>query len=284
VALNSTQFNIARGVGPLVGGLMIAGGGVGWALALNPISFLAVLSALLTIEDPPRMRPPPSDLSGPAGVEAKRPPAASAGLIEGFGDAWRHGRSRPGIFSCMVTVTLVSVLGSPLFSFLAKFNDDIYELGDTGYALLAAAQGLGGIAAAPFLPRVASVIPRSRIILISTLLYGTCVTFTAVAPNEWFAGAALCLAGAAYLATAATNNTTIQIQVDDAYRGRVLAIYVMGLTAGLPLGAQIQGLLAERFGLTPVVAIAGLMLVMVTLARWAAGHFTNLDDERTQPT
>ena len=70
------------------------------------------------------MRPPPSDLSGPAGVEAKRPPAASAGLIEGFGDAWRHGRSRPGIFSCMVTVTLVSVLGSPLFSFLAKFNDD----------------------------------------------------------------------------------------------------------------------------------------------------------------
>ena len=91
---------------------------------------------------------------------------------------------------------------------------------------------------------------------------------------------ALFAAGAAYLTLASSLNTTIQLQVDESMRGKVLAFYVMCLTASLPLGAQLLGFVAETpIGLQVTVGLSGLVLVGVTLVLRALGRFAPMDDE-----
>ena len=267
VTLNSTQFNIARGVGPLVAGLFIGidALGISWALALNPVSYLAVLFALTRIHVPRIERP----------VVVGRPQ-----VLRNFATAIAYVRRVPGILACVVVIIFVAFLGSPTFSFLPKFNDDIFQAGDRSYALLIAAQGLGGIAASPFVPALGQRMARSRLIAGALMLYGSSIAVVGFAPVYALAVAALFAAGAAYLTLASALNTTIQLQVDESMRGKVLAFYVMCLTASLPLGAQVLGFVAETpLGLQVTVGAAGLVLVGVTAVLQMSGRFAPMDDE-----
>ena len=122
--------------------------------------------------------------------------------------------------------------------------------------------------------------PRSRLISGALMLYGGSIAVVGFASHYVLAVVALFAAGAAYLALASALNTTIQLQVDESMRGKVLAFYVMCLTASLPLGAQMLGFIAETpIGLQVTVGLAGLVLVGVTLVLQMAGRFAPVDDE-----
>ena len=145
---------------------------------------------------------------------------------------------------------------------------------------LIAAQGLGGIAASPFVPALGQRVTRSRLISGALMVYGVSIAVVGFAPVYALAVVALFAAGAAYLALASALNTTIQLQVDESMRGKVLAFYVMCLTASLPLGAQVLGFIAETpVGLQFTVGSAGLVLVGVTVVLRMFGRFAPMDDE-----
>ena len=122
--------------------------------------------------------------------------------------------------------------------------------------------------------------PRSRLISGALLLYGGSIAVVGFSSVYAIAVVALFAAGAAYLTLASSLNTTIQLQVDESMRGKVLAFYVMCLTASLPLGAQLLGFVAETpLGLQVTVGLSGLMLVVVTLVLRMAGRFAPMDDD-----
>jgi predicted MFS family arabinose efflux permease len=201
-------------------------------------------------------------------------------VLRNFASAIGYVRRVPGIMACVVVVVFVAFLGSPTFSFLPKFNDDIFQAGNRSYALLIAAQGLGGIAASPFVPALGQRMTRSRLISGALMVYGVSIAVVGFAPVYALAVMALFAAGAAYLALASALNTTIQLQVDESMRGKVLAFYVMCLTASLPLGAQVLGFIAETpVGLQFTVGSAGLVLVGVTVVLRMFGRFAPMDDE-----
>ncbi len=267
VTLNSTQFNIARGLGPLLAGILIGIDrlGISWALAVNPISYVAVLIALSRIRV--------DRIDRPARVGRPR-------VLRDFGVAITYVRGAPGILICVVAIIFVGFLGSPVFSFLPKFNDDIFGAGTRAYALLTAAQGLGGIAASPFVPALGKRLARSRLVASALMLYGGSIAVVGFAPVYGVAVAALFVAGAAYLTLASVLNTTIQLQVDETMRGTVLAFYVMCLTASLPIGAQVLGFIAESaVGLQVTVGVSGLVLAGVAVGLRVAGRFGPMDDE-----
>jgi predicted MFS family arabinose efflux permease len=107
----------------------------------------------------------------------------------------------------------------------------------------------------------------------------------AVAPGYWFGIAALLVMGATYLAFAATLNTTLQLLVEDARRGRIIAVYLMGLTLALPVGALIQGWLVEQVGPRPTVTGAALALLAATAALAVGGWFGAMDEpDQLQPS
>lgn len=263
VTLNSAQFNAARAFGPALGGLILGTLGVGWAFLLNAGSFLAVLAALAAVRVPRLPRP-----AGPRGT-----------LRDEFRATARSVRRRPGIVACFVIVAALGALGSPVFQLLVVFAKEVFAVGDVRYGLLGAALGVGAIVTAPFVAGPGAGLRRSRLITAAVLAYGAALVAFALAPGYVFGLAALMVLGGGYLAIASTLNTTIQLQVDEAVRGKVLAVYFMLLTAALPLGALGQGLLAQAIGPRVAVALAGgAFLAIVGWLRWGTGLVARMDD------
>ena len=91
---------------------------------------------------------------------------------------------------------------------------------------------------------------------------------------------AIACAGAAFLAVVSTLNTTVQLLVEERFRGRVMALYVMGFTAAYPIGSLVQGWIADAIGVRTVVTGAGVVLLVVTFVARLTPVFDRLDRRR----
>jgi predicted MFS family arabinose efflux permease len=109
--------------------------------------------------------------------------------------------------------------------------------------------------------------------------YGSALLVFALAPVYSIAVVGLLGAGAGYLAIASTLNTTIQLQVDERVRGKVLSLYVMALTVSVPIGSLLQGWAAEAIGPRITVAVSGGAFLLVAFALRAKGSLLRMDDE-----
>ncbi|MET0805092.1 MAG: MFS transporter [Acidimicrobiales bacterium] len=105
----------------------------------------------------------------------------------------------------------------------------------------------------------------------------------ALAPNAYVGFVGLLGVGAGYLTIASSLNTTIQLQVDEQMRGKVLAFYVLSITLCAPLGSLLQGALAEVIGPRATVAAGGVCFVRGLGLLRARGSLAHLDDEVAQP-
>lgn len=270
VTLNSTQFNAARAFGPAIGGLVLATLGVPWAFLINAVSFLAVIGALLLIHVP-RL---------PKVARQDRP-----GVLREFWSSLGYSRARPGILACLIAVLALGGLGSPMIQLFPAFAHQVFDVGDLSYGLLGASLGLGSILAAPLIAGPGSGLARSRLVEIAMVGYGAAIVAFGLAPVYPLAIVALLVAGAGYLAIASTLNTTIQLQVDEVMRGKVIAVYIMFLTAALPIGSLIQGVLAQLVGPQAAVAVFGVLFLAVCgWLRFGTGLLVHLDDVRPAVT
>jgi MFS family permease len=264
VTLNSTQFNAARAFGPAVGGIVLGVFGAGAAFLVNALSFFAVIVALLLVKVP-------------------RLPRAhdQRGVLRQFAEALRYVRGMPGIAACFLLVLALGALGGPLFQLLAVFAERVFDVGDVAYGFLGASLGIGAVIAAPIIAGPGTGLLRSRLTLIATTSYGGSLVLFALAPTYGVAVVGLLICGGAYLAIASTLNTTIQLQVDEIMRGKVLAAYIMFLTLAMPLGALVQGALAEVVGARATVAGAGALFVAVTAYLALATNYVSAMDEES---
>jgi predicted MFS family arabinose efflux permease len=265
VTLNSTQFNAARAFGPALGGLVLGTAGVGAAFLVNALSFVAVIVALALVRVPRLERAP-----------------GHHGVMREFWSALVYVRGRPGITACFLIVFGLGALGGPLFQLLAVFAERVFQVSDIRYGLLGASLGIGAVIAAPLIAGRGSGMARSRLAAVAASVYGIALVGFALSPSYLLAVLTLMVAGGSYLAIASTLNTTIQLQVDETMRGKVLAAYLMGLTLTMPIGALVQGALAELVGARVTVAVAGgLFLALVTWLRLATGYVSAMDDTRS---
>lgn len=263
VTLNSAQFNGARAFGPALGGVVLATLGPSGAFALNALSYLAVLGALASIR------------SHPAAIQDGA--ATRSSVLGETRETIAYIRQVPGIAACVLVVAAVGFFGSPVFPLLVVFAKEVFEVSDSLYGVLGAALGIGGIVATPFIAGRGSGMRRSRLGSLGLGLYAVSLIGFALAPVFAVAVVALVAAGGAYLAVSSTLNTTIQVQVEEQRRGKVLALYVMGLTSSYPLGSLVQGAVADWVGVRAVTACAGLALGLVWFRLRATRRFLTMD-------
>ncbi len=247
VTLNSTQFNASRAVGPALAGIVLATLGAGWAFLINAVSYGAVLIPLLMMRSRSEMVP----------ARGRARP-----LVEMM-DAARHSAREPGILASLLTVTALGFFGGPLVQLLVVFAEEVFGVSDVAYGMLGAALGVGAILGAPFIAGPGSGMRRSTLLRVSVVAYGASLVVFGLAPTYGVALGCLLVSGAGWLAIASTLNTTIQLQVEEAMRGKVLALYLMLLTASMPIGALLQGWLADVVGARVTVAGAGLLFLVV---------------------
>lgn len=263
VALNSMTFNLARIVGPAVAGLMITAVGTGWVFLVNAASFAAVLAGLAVMDSARLHRGDPV-------------PAERGQLVDGL----RYVRARPELVAVLLLVFCVGTFGLNFEATLAVVARDVFARGADAYGLLSTLLAVGTLAGATIAARRSGRgPPRLRLVFGAALAFGALETAVGLMPTIVWMGAALVLAGAASLLFTTAANSTVQLSVDAAMRGRVMGLYILVFLGGKPLGGPLMGWVAEQFGgraplwaggVLSMLAAAGCALVLLRRAAPAA--------------
>ena len=248
IALNSSIFNAARLVGPAIAGFAIAAVGEGWVIILNGVSYVAVLSGLLSMQLRPRSAQPPG------GAVLKR-------LADGF----RYAFGFPPIRALLLLVASVSLLGVPYTVLLPVIATDVLGGGPRTLGMLMAATGFGALAGALYLAGRSTVVGLGRVIVASALTFGTALILFAFTRSVFLAIPLLAVAGFGMMAQMASSNTVLQTVVDDDKRGRVMSFYSMAFMGTAPFGSLILGAMADRIGADWAIAIGGLACLVAAI-------------------
>lgn len=254
VRVNSMQFVAARAFGPALAGLVLEAYGAGTAFFLNAISFVLVLGALVAIQ--PR--------AVPVDVAAGR-------VRDHFKEAVAYVRARQAILLPVITITMVSFLGSSVVQLTPAFAKDEFGVGRSAYGFLVSAFGIGAVLGSIIVALWADRTPRSRVAIFALLLFAGGELLFGGAPTYAVGVVGMFVMGSAYVMIATALNTSIQARVDETHRGRAMSIYLMGLLAGVPLGSLLQGTIASGIGLRATVLGSGALLVGWTLV--AVGRY-----------
>jgi MFS family permease len=255
VTLNSAQFNVSRAIGFMLGGLALYSVGPGLSFFVNGVSYLAVLGALAAIS--PRPAPGVEPIAGVEPLEVTAPAAGPATFRLGLA----YVREHPGLQLAVISCGVVMFLGGPVIQLAPVFARDTFGVDERAYGFLAAALGIGATAGSVVISAFGDGVRRSKLIVTAIVVYGLAVLGMALTPTYEGGLAAMAVIGLAYLSVASVLITSIQLAVDDRFRGRVLALYGMVFTGAYPLGSVLQGIATDRFGVRTVVGVAGVALL-----------------------
>jgi MFS family permease len=259
VALNSMLMNGARFVGPALAGFAVAAIGEAWCFAINAASYLAVLLALLAIDAPPNA--------------PHRTPAWRA-FREGVGYAWSHADIRPRL----LMVAAVSFLVTPYAVLMPLFASEIYGGDARTYGLLIGCAGAGSLLAGLYLASRKDTARLPRRIGTAVLASGAGLALFAANHVLALAFPIVMAMGFAIITVIAGSNTLIQVQVADAYRGRVMAIFSMAFLGIAPLGSLAVGHVAQWAGVQPTLIACGIATIAVGWAARGMGEKTGAAD------
>ncbi len=250
IAMNSIQFNVARVIGPVLGGLALTQLGAAWCFGLNGLSFVAVIVSLVSL----RIRFVPADRTG----------SMLDSIRQGFGFI----RAKRGMSALIVLAFLATMLGIPLMVFLPVFAKDVFRQGPAGYTLLLAFSGAGSIAGALSVAAAGNARRKGRVIVITLVALG--ILMLGFATSRWLpvSCALVFLAGAAMIAVFATLSSLVQLLTQDEMRGRVMSVYNVAFRGGMPMGSLLAGSLAPSLTAPVVLAIYGVLMTLLGLYFW----------------
>jgi len=253
VALNSAMFNAARIVGPAVAGITIAVVGIAPAFLLNGLSFVAVIGALLAMRDVELRR-----------VEHGPTPRSAGAVLDNLVEGLRYVRRTPLVLLPVLVVGGVSAAGMNFSVIFPAFVRDDLGGGAAAYGLLMAAFGVGSLVAALHLAARGRARPWA--IVGGALLLG--IAEIAMAPVRILGVAAALGFAAGYgaITMAANGNSTIQVSVPDALRGRVMSVYTTVFVGSTPVGGLAAGALASTIGVSATIAVGGAISVAIAVA------------------
>jgi predicted MFS family arabinose efflux permease len=241
IAINSTIFNLGRAVGPAVGGLLIGPFGVATLFFLNFACFLVHSVNLLRIK----------------GRHAEHFERRRKGLWREIGDSMAYVARHPGIGPMLVLLTVSSILSRPVAEMLPGFADDVFSRGSEGLGWLLGAMGAGGLTGAVWLTRRGTGPGLTRVIVTQTLVMGATTLAFALSGSYWLGLAMIFAVGFAQTVAGTATQSSFQMAVEPAVRGRVMSIYSMVWRGTPAIGAIVVGWVAEITGLSWAVAGAG---------------------------
>ena len=245
VALNSAGFNIARAVGPALGGLLIAAiccgvTGSGWAFLINAFSFFGVILFLYHWK--------------PAKTEARNGTTTFMGAI---GVGLRYARLEPRIRRVLVRTLLFSIFASVFWALLPLIAS---KFGAEGFGAMLAFFGLGALGGAGVLALARRHFSPDAVIACATLVFAVALCGLVRSPSLSIASVFSAAAGLAWISILATLNTAAQTAAPAWVRARVISMYVLVLQGGLALGSAIWGVVASNAGVHFTLTFAAIAL------------------------
>jgi MFS family permease len=258
IALSAAQFNLARFIGPAIGGLIVV-----WSAAaafyFNALSFLFVIVALLLVrtETPGYPRPP-------------------EGMTEHIKEGVRFVLGFKWMVTLLVSVAVISFFGFALIVLVPSLARDVLGRGSGGYGLLLGILGLGAFAGAPLVTYLGERVGERNVMRVSALTLGLSMTALSFSRAYWLSCVLLFGVGMSFLMMSASINTLLQGDVDREIRGRIMSLFIMMLVGVFPIGGQVLGLISDATSTPTAILIGGSACTALALVLLA---FRGLTDE-----
>ena len=250
IAMNSTQFQLSRVVGPALAGVAFRVFGLAGCFFANALSFVAVIAALTRVRS---LRDPNVATHS---VRDRR--ALWRDLIEGF----RYVRNRPRVSALLMLSAVNSLFGAPYFTMVPIYARDIFHLGETGLALMMGTAGAGAFGGALLVAYLGDFRRKGQFVLGGAIVFGICISNFALSTNLTHSLMFLFGLGFALVVSVAITNTLLQKLVTDQMRGRVMSMFIMSFMGTMPIGNLVAGALSKRYGPQKILAVGGLVVTL----------------------
>jgi predicted MFS family arabinose efflux permease len=247
IALNSIQFNLARIIGPVLGGVALTRLGAEWCFSLNGLSYIAVIATLLLVQP------------------AFRPSGDSKPMLDSMRQGIEFVRGKRAMVSLIVIAFLMTMLGFPMIVFLPVFARDIFHLGPDGLRNFLVVSGAGSILGALLVATFHQGRRKGQVAVVGLVLLGILVLGFSRSTLLALSFVTLFLGSATLMVVFSTISSLVQLITTDEMRGRVMSVYNLAFRGGMPFGSLIAGSFVHDFGAPAVVAVAGVLLSMLGL-------------------
>jgi MFS family permease/quinol monooxygenase YgiN len=243
VALGGVGLNVARAIGPALGGVVAAVAGSGAVFLLNALTFLGVIGVVYTWRrTPPERRLPPEHVLG----------AMRAGV--------RYVRHAPMFRAVLIRTAVFIVCGSATWALLPVVSREL-GLSALGYGVLLGCLGLGAVAGSAMLPWLRTRFSVDVLVIGATIIFGAATLAVAHLRVFLVLSLVMLVAGVAWIAHMSSLNVAAQVAIPGWVRARALAVYLLVFQGGMALGSLLWGGLAARAGVSTALSVAAFGLV-----------------------
>ena len=250
VGLGAVSFNVARVIGPVLGGYIIKFFGLAPAFALSTATFLGMAWVLWDLKLQPVTR------------ELER----QIGLARLMRDGLKYTLSHPAIRYYLVLVMIGATFGRALFELMAPYADEVFQRGSDGMSLLISAFGVGAVLGGLFVARNRSLAQLRKWTVVCTALTGLLIIVFGFTGNFWLAMLQLPVFGCVLTICGVGSQTLTQTVVEEKYRGRVMSLWSVVAFGGVALGSAALGGWAQSIGLTTATVYWGGVAAVLGLS------------------
>ncbi len=244
-ALNGVNMNLARAVGPALGGVIVATVGAGWVFVLNAVSFVGIAAVVTRWRAPER-------------VDA----GSREHLVEAVRAGGRYVRHALIVRRLLYRAVLFIPAASAVWALLPVVASRNLGLGSAGYGLLLGMVGVGAVTGALVIPRVRARVGSARLVTAAMLVTAAAVGVIATVRQPVLVSLALLPVGGAWIAVMSSLNSGLQLALPNWVRARGLAYYLVVFQGAQALGAVIWGVVADRTSVATALLVAAAVLVL----------------------
>lgn len=243
IALGAVNQNLARAVGPALGGALLAAVNAGAVFLANAVSFLGVVVVVARARIPPRTR--------------SQSPEHVFGALRAGG---RFILASHDLRVLLARASLFIVPASAIWALLPVVARRQLGLGSAGYGLLLGGVGIGAVIGATLLPSARRRLGRDRLLAASTAVLAAGTVVLALTGSPWVAGVALVGTGLAWICALALFNSSFQGALPGWVKSRALSYYLIVFQGGMAIGSAVFGGLAGATGLKPALLASAVLL------------------------
>ncbi|MGB9679287.1 MAG: MFS transporter [Thermoanaerobacteraceae bacterium] len=257
ITLNSAVFNAARIVGPGIAGILI--GKLGYAICfyLNSASFLAVIIGLIFIT-----------------VQGYTPPVTNerAKVIEDLKDGLIYVKNIPVILNTILLIAVLSAFSMNFNVIVPVFVKNVLLRSSTGYGIIMSAMGIGALIGALMLAALSKRGVKPIYLFGGGIGLGIFQILIGLQSNYILTALLIAITGWFMISFSSAANTTIQLETDDEFRGRVMSVYSLVFTGVTPIGSLYAGAISGKFGSHMAFIISGIIAVSFTIYIFATKY------------
>ncbi|MEQ1885537.1 MAG: MFS transporter [Bryobacteraceae bacterium] len=251
IALNSSNFNAARLIGPAIAGGLVAAVGEGYCFLIDGLSYIAVIGGLLAMKLKKDERP----------VSGKR-------VVHEITEGWKYVTGSAPIRNILLFLGIIGILGAPYTVLTPMIAGQVLKGGAHTLGFLMAAAGVGALTCAISLVLRKTVVGLARAMVFSVSGFALGCVFLGITTNLWMSLVLMTLVGYGLMHQIVSSNTIIQTVVADDKRGRVMSFYTIALQGSAPIGSMLSGSLAESIGVQATFIASGIACAVTAFWFW----------------